>query len=217
MEQKLNCQFVQDLLPNYIEGLTSEYTNKAMKHHLSTCNECREALASMTTETREIKIAPRKQINFLKKIQRRQWYIACLSVLVSIVVLVGVWYFVNQRDFPVTSSNVTISDVYQMKDGSIHYRISASVNGYVSRVKTQAEGDSEVVEIFEHRRFGSGQDKIPITLQERWSTLPSTNPDITSIYNEGEGAKDRILIWEKGMDIQKATAEQEAAYKNAYK
>ncbi|WP_409345386.1 zf-HC2 domain-containing protein [Paenibacillus sp. MBLB4367] len=216
MEQKLSCHFVQDLLPNYIEGLTSDYTNKAVQEHLSTCSECRKALDSMTKETQAMKVVPPKQINFLKKIKRRQWRIAGISVAASVMILLGAYYFFSYRDFPIPSSDVTISDVYQMNDGSIHYRISAKVNGYVGRVTNYSNGISETARVYERRRLGSNPSKTIVSEHEKWSSLHDSNSskEKTGIYYEGKDKNDRITIWEKGAAIPKATAEQEANYKN---
>jgi len=41
MSQKLNCEIVKDLLPNYIEKLTSIETNGSIEEHLETCEDCR--------------------------------------------------------------------------------------------------------------------------------------------------------------------------------
>ena len=40
MKEKTNCKIVQDLLPNYIENLTNEETNRFIEEHLKECPEC---------------------------------------------------------------------------------------------------------------------------------------------------------------------------------
>jgi len=47
MNQQLGCEIVKDLLPNYIENLTSEETSQCIKEHLSTCEECRNYYNNM--------------------------------------------------------------------------------------------------------------------------------------------------------------------------
>lgn len=219
MGQKLDCRIVQDLLPNYIEGLTSEVTNTTIKEHLAACDDCKRVLQSMTRETKVVNKVPPKQINFLKKIRRRQWMTAGISVLVSVTILLGVYYFFSQKQFSVPSSEVTISDVYQMKDDSIHYRISANVEGYTSNVSLRSSGNSEIIRVYEHRRFFSNQTKSMVAIPERWADLnkPNTNNEITAIYYEGKNKSDRLTIWEKGMNIPKANAEQEAEYEKRSK
>ena len=47
MENKEKCKIVQDLLPNYIDKLTSEETNSFVEKHLEECNECHEIIENM--------------------------------------------------------------------------------------------------------------------------------------------------------------------------
>ena len=42
MSDKLRCEIVQDLLPSYVDGLTSDETNEAIKDHLADCVSCRD-------------------------------------------------------------------------------------------------------------------------------------------------------------------------------
>lgn len=50
MGEKLSCDIVRDLLPNYVENLTSEKTNKSIKEHLEGCEACTEELMEMKQE-----------------------------------------------------------------------------------------------------------------------------------------------------------------------
>lgn len=47
MDQKLACDTVRDLLPVYIEHMTSETSDRSIEEHLEQCGECREVLKSM--------------------------------------------------------------------------------------------------------------------------------------------------------------------------
>ena len=40
MKNDLTCGVVRDLLPSYVEGLTSQETNQAVETHLASCPEC---------------------------------------------------------------------------------------------------------------------------------------------------------------------------------
>ena len=49
MKNDLTCGVVRDLLPSYVEGLTSEETNRAVEAHLASCPDCaarRDAMAA---------------------------------------------------------------------------------------------------------------------------------------------------------------------------
>lgn len=57
MEQKLTCDTIRDLLPMYVDELTSEATNKLVKEHVSACRECNEILEHMKQPV-EVETAP---------------------------------------------------------------------------------------------------------------------------------------------------------------
>ena len=40
MKNDLSCAVVRDLLPSFVEGLTSEETDAAVEAHLSSCPDC---------------------------------------------------------------------------------------------------------------------------------------------------------------------------------
>ena len=59
MKENKECKVVQDLLPNYIENLTSEETNKFIEEHLKNCPECQAMLENMKADIK-IKNVKRK-------------------------------------------------------------------------------------------------------------------------------------------------------------
>ncbi|MGG7178523.1 zf-HC2 domain-containing protein [Clostridium paraputrificum] len=74
--KELNCFVVQDLLPNYSEGLTMEETNKLIEEHFESCDECRRLYESCKTEI-EISIdKPDKKDNKIINAMRFKflWY-----------------------------------------------------------------------------------------------------------------------------------------------
>ena len=68
MKEKRECKIVQDLLPNYVDGLTNEETNKYIEEHIKECTECTEILANMQKKL-NVKIGEKdkKIVKILKK------------------------------------------------------------------------------------------------------------------------------------------------------
>jgi len=83
MRQDLNCEIVQDLLPNYIENLTSDTTNFAIEEHISNCKKCSEMLDILSTEISTKKSVPKKELKFLKKIKLSRLIAAGACILLS--------------------------------------------------------------------------------------------------------------------------------------
>ena len=48
MKNDLTCAVVRDLLPSYVEGLTSVETNRAVEAHLTACADCTARKNAMT-------------------------------------------------------------------------------------------------------------------------------------------------------------------------
>ena len=67
MKNDLACEVVRDLLPSYIDHLTSEETSKLIEAHLGECEACREAHREMTGG--EPPKAEEPEIDYLKKVR----------------------------------------------------------------------------------------------------------------------------------------------------
>lgn len=89
MMNKLNCNVVQDLLPNYIEGLTSDSTNKEIENHLKNCRECNRIYQDMTGGEKSFDDSNNneKEINYLKKISRKTTKIVVGIIAAALIIL----------------------------------------------------------------------------------------------------------------------------------
>lgn len=92
-----DCKIVQDLLPNYIEGLTDEVTNQYIEEHIATCSECTNVLKAMQGDISVEEFDQEKEINYLKGIRKRvKRTIAIVSLLV-VIIAVGIVLYVSQK------------------------------------------------------------------------------------------------------------------------
>ena len=51
---KIPCEMIQDLLPSYIDELTSDVTNREVKMHLGECEQCKHVFEQMKTPDMEV-------------------------------------------------------------------------------------------------------------------------------------------------------------------
>lgn len=105
----LKCHIVLDLLPNYLEHLTSPETSKDIEEHLASCEKCRTAKNAMSADVNLVK-APEPQLNFLKKLKRKQIVGAVLSLLVTIMCL-G-WLYGQEYDVDLKNT-VSLKELIQ--------------------------------------------------------------------------------------------------------
>ncbi|MBF7097874.1 zf-HC2 domain-containing protein [Alkalibacter mobilis] len=85
MKNELNCNIVQDLLPNYIEKLTSDDTNHAVEQHLDTCEDCYKVYEQMAANIGNTEKVPVIELKFLKKVKRTRLLAAMLCVILTLV------------------------------------------------------------------------------------------------------------------------------------
>lgn len=83
---KKDCKIIEDLLPNYIEGLTNEQTNKFIKNHLSECKICNDIYKDMIKDIQVDKI-DMKEIDYLKRV-KRNFKIATWLIIICVLIIV---------------------------------------------------------------------------------------------------------------------------------
>ena len=84
MNNKIDCRIIQDLLPSYIDGLTSEYTNQAIEEHVEQCEPCKEMLQRMR-EPENRSEHTEQEVDIMKKIRNKMSYLIYI-ILVSIFI-----------------------------------------------------------------------------------------------------------------------------------
>lgn len=100
--QKIPCVVIKDLLPSYVDGLTSEETNQLIQEHVAECADCSAILAAMQEPT---PAAPedRKEIDFLKKNRKKNIKVLIGSLIACIVLAAGV---IGLRTFVIGSPSI---------------------------------------------------------------------------------------------------------------
>lgn len=93
MEKKKECKIIQDLLPNYIEKLTSEDTNDYIKNHLKECKDCTDVFNAMQKDFKlsENNVDKRK-IDYIKKYNKK---ILIFKVILLIILLVFILFIIH--------------------------------------------------------------------------------------------------------------------------
>lgn len=89
----MKCEVVKDLLPLYIDGLTSAESNKEIEKHLKSCKECRKYYQEMTGELEKVSGISKEEIDeveFIKKMKRRNKRRIVVFVSAAAVILIGV-------------------------------------------------------------------------------------------------------------------------------
>ena len=119
---KIPCEVIRDLLPSYIDKLTSETTNQVIRTHLEECSECRAVYASMSDPEKGPEPAPqeKKEIDFLKKNKKRNRRIVLGSIagallLVAVVLCMRIFLIGNADETQWDAANL------QVEGTSVHF------------------------------------------------------------------------------------------------
>lgn len=123
----MKCDIVRDLLPAYIEGLTSAASNEEIEKHLAGCGECRIFHSEMAGEIREgVPVAGDKEVDCLKKVRLsyiRKAAIAAGGVVAGLLVLIGLFAV----GFAVSSQDMDMT--YEVKDNHLEIQFQLK-NGH---------------------------------------------------------------------------------------
>lgn len=105
----MKCNIVKDLLPAYIDGLTSKETNEEIEEHLKECTACHTIYEQMTADIALDIPSAENEIDFLKNLKTRtqQMYglvalstCAVLAMLSIVILLIsGIGFQSNFMDY----------------------------------------------------------------------------------------------------------------------
>lgn len=94
----MNCNMIQDLLPNYVQACTTKETNEEIEKHLQECEECRKIYENLLINIPQPLPEGEnvdKKILFFKKIRKRYF------VLTAFLILFGGFYlFAGNYEIP---------------------------------------------------------------------------------------------------------------------
>lgn len=94
----MKCNIVHELLPNYIDGLTSKETNGDIEKHISGCENCRAVYENM-----KFSVPERNKIKNIDPVKKLKAHIRRKKILffvLTCVVLLGVTIFVRKYEVP---------------------------------------------------------------------------------------------------------------------
>lgn len=100
----MKCEVVRDLLPLYIDKLTSEESNKEIEKHLKNCKECYQYYQEMMGEIGVLAEIPKEEaedvkvIKKIKKRSRKKLIIAVLGTALAVLAAVILLFPLTYKD-----------------------------------------------------------------------------------------------------------------------
>lgn len=145
VDSNTQCELVQDLLPLYVEGLTSPLSSAFIQRHIDQCPKCKaewDAMRQPIPEIPDVQDIPVK--NALKKTGRtlrKNRVIVTVLILLCLVLGIGsgVLFFHGSR---LEVQDVYIRSQYQSEDGNSTVLVIAGTSPSIGFVKSQIACDA---------------------------------------------------------------------------
>ena len=220
---EISCEVIQDMLPLYYDNVCSNDSKRMVEEHLSYCDNCKMELEKIQDEVHipEKKIIEnRNDGNVIKKIStawkrvRLKAFIkgGLISALLMSIIILGYVGLFKWEITSVATDVVGIRDISQMEDGKIVYYAEINDGYSLNRIKydMDKEGNFYITplrpivkkEAEPPYALEKGYDFIDIKEQEEYRGI-----EVKKIYYGTP--KDKVLIWEKGMELPKTSEEVE--------
>ena len=143
---ELPCAIVEDLLPAYVEGLTSEETTAAVEAHLASCPACAAKRAAMGAEegpSPEEAEETAREVDYLKAVRRRSRRRVAAAILCTVLVLLlGFAAKIFVIGEPLDPDGVAVSA--QREDDVLRVQVSSAASGNAFRGWTVEDRDGVV-------------------------------------------------------------------------
>lgn len=153
-----NCNTIRDLLPLYIENLSSNESNSLIEEHLSECKECRDIFEKEknSTPTIELSLKQTEPLHLIKKhIKKRRLKAVAFATLIMCAIATIIFsYLTKPKYFSLEDSGVSI---FQNDEARTMY---IDFNNNITSYKTSCEIDDNSNKIVEIEAWTTLWDKL---------------------------------------------------------
>lgn len=182
-KDRRECKIIQDLLPSYIENLTTKETKVYIEEHLEKCQSCKQVLERMKQEFNlNITKKDNREVKYIKKFNKK---INILKLIISLILVVFIILTArkviiisslskNAENTINTSNYHTVTYSYYLEDYS----------------KTEVFSLGDKKKIITTQRKDNGINKITIFARKNESSSENDKKYIANIYREVKDEKD---------------------------
>lgn len=131
MKNTLDCNIVRDMLPLFIENLTSEDSNNAIHQHLEQCEYCRKYLENIQKPI-DCPTVPKKEIDYMRKVKhsfKQRAYILSGVITIFCIILIGIFLRLFIIGTPIFIGDAPINYEWNYDMDSKLYWIHGTIEG----------------------------------------------------------------------------------------
>lgn len=189
--KQIDCNIIRDLLPSYIEKLTSEQSNQAVERHVNDCPECNKYLNELQQDVEPQTVLP-DEIDYLKKIKnkmKRSKLISLGILSLTIVIAFGAFlrFYVIGCPAEIFSTETTINYDYYNENVVIQGQL---LNGNrVGRVVVRNANNTSITKLTVYEVLPS----FLFNKKDFTATIPLQD-DMYVVWQEPDKQQD--LFWE---------------------
>ena len=190
MKEK-ECKIIQDLLPNYIENLTSVETNEFIENHFEECKDCKRILENMqSNKDYEENKNKKHEIKYMKKFNVR------LKILRNILILIAVLFIIiiGRKTYILEDISNKVNKV--KNENNYYEKTEAFYNGEMVISETYFKDDRALVTRTTYSQNGKViKQKIYKSKKENFIILDDGN--MKKLINVSEIALEPLVYTEK--------------------
>lgn len=121
--KSVNCDVIQDLLPSYVDKISSESTNKLVEEHIKSCEKCQEVLQSMSKDIdKKIIENQDEQLDYLKGFRKDKVKSVIFAITLTVCICLGIFillFLLNStfydKNFYVSTNDINVEYMYMDK------------------------------------------------------------------------------------------------------
>lgn len=142
--KKIKCTIIQDVLPLYIDEVVSQDTKEMVDEHLQSCDKCQKEYESMK-QNLYIPVENKDSLfnNISKKWRKKKVIVSIISILVTTIILIGVFLYVFYYETVIPYSEDLIKIERQNDNQLVSHYFGESYAGFNGTHPMPLEIDGE--------------------------------------------------------------------------
>ena len=186
MDPKTECEIVQDLLFGYADEVLNTQSKKLVEKHLLECEECRSKFNEIKKDVENNENNQKRQIDYLKKIRRKNFI---KSVLISIGIIFSIVFIFYLRKF-IIINNLMNKAKQSIQSNNFYRETIQGVTKDITSVKKEWYKDGKyktTTEIYSNNGVEKGEAIYTTANSDEQIIINSDNKEV--IIQRGEGIK----------------------------
>lgn len=140
MKERKECKIIQDLLPNYIEKLTSGETNQYIEEHLNECKECKNVLKNMQKELKFNNLKrDGREVKYIKKFNKK------FKLLRNILLIIVTLFIIVVGRKTIILNNLNKKAETQKNSNNYHLKTESYSNGYMTIIDEYYKDEKRII------------------------------------------------------------------------